>query len=53
MKIFEKIAEFFRKKEFYSFDDFQIENYEIRFKELNDQILLDIGNYIKKKHSGI
>jgi|GEM_PF-6559373 len=48
MKIFEKIAEFFRKKEFYSLDDFQIENYEIRFKELNDQILLNIGNYIKK-----
>ena len=48
MKIFEKILEFFRKKEFYSIDDFQIENYEIRFKELNEQILFDIKNYVKK-----
>lgn len=51
MKLFEKIAEFFRKNESYSLYDFQIEDYEIRFKELNDQILLDIGNYIKKKIS--
>jgi len=48
MNIIEKIKEFFRKKEYIEIQDFDLKKYDVRFKEIDEEKLIDISYYIKK-----
>ncbi|TQI71154.1 hypothetical protein JM79_2080 [Gramella sp. Hel_I_59] len=48
MNIIEKIKEFFRKKEYIEIQDFDLKKYDVRFKEIDEEKLIDISSYIKK-----
>lgn len=46
MNIFKKIKNYFSKDKFYALDDFEFKNPSLKFKILDDEILLDFTNYI-------
>ncbi len=48
MNIIEKIKEFFRKKEYIEIQDFDLKKYDVRFKEIDEEKLIDISSYLKK-----
>ncbi|RZJ34431.1 MAG: hypothetical protein EOO51_09490 [Flavobacterium sp.] len=48
MHLIKKIKSYFLKYEFSSWKDFQWDNYEISFREINDDVLLEIGIFLKK-----
>ena len=41
MNIIEKIKEFFRKKEYIEIQDFDLKKYDVRFKEIDEEKLID------------
>ena len=47
MNIIEKIKEFFRKKEYIEIKDFDLKKFDVRFKEIDEEKLIDISSYIK------
>lgn len=47
MKLIQKIKTFFIKNDFGSWKNFRWDRYEIVFNQVNDDILLDIGSYIR------
>jgi hypothetical protein len=48
MNIIEKIKEFFRKKEYIEIKDFDLKKFDVRFKEIDEEKLIDISSYIRK-----
>ncbi len=48
MTLIQKIKTFFVKNDFGSWKNFRCDRYEIVFRKLDNEVLLDIGNYIKK-----
>ncbi|HEX8269045.1 MAG TPA: hypothetical protein VF581_04060 [Flavobacterium sp.] len=47
MNLIRKIKSYFVKHEWHSWKDFHWDNYDLKFKSLDEETLLDIGNYIK------
>lgn len=47
MNLIQKIKSYFIKYEFYSWKDFNRDEFDLRFTLLNDEMLLDIGSYFK------
>ncbi len=47
MNIIEKIKEFFRKKEFLEIQDFDLKNFEVRFQNIDSEVLIDISAFIQ------
>ncbi len=47
MSLIRKIKSYFIKYEFNTWKDFSTDQYDLKFGKLNDEILLDIGSYIK------
>ena len=47
MNRIQKIKSYFIKHEFYSWKGFDWNNFDLKFKVLDDEMLLDIGNYVK------
>ena len=47
MSLIRKIKSYFIKYEFSSWKDFDRNNYDLKFSMMDDEILLDIGSYIK------
>jgi len=49
MNFINRIKWIFKKPEYYSFDDFNIDNYELKFQFLSDEILMDISKELRKR----
>jgi hypothetical protein len=47
MTLIQKIKSYFKKYEFYSWKEFSWDDYNLKFRDLTDEMLLDIGSYIK------
>ena len=47
MHLIQKIKSYFLRYEFSSWKDFRWDDYEISFCEVNDDLLLEIGSYLK------
>ncbi|HEX9980988.1 MAG TPA: hypothetical protein VGB50_10545 [Flavobacterium sp.] len=48
MNLIQKIKSYFVKNEFGSWRNFNSDGYDLKFKSIDDETLLDIGSYIKK-----
>jgi len=48
MNLIQKIKSYFIKYDFCARQDFHWDAYEVKFRTLNEEVLLDIGNFIKK-----
>jgi len=49
MSFINRLKRLFKKPEYYSFDDFNIDDYEIKFQFLSDEILMDISKELRKR----
>jgi len=47
MNLIQKIKSYFIKNQFYAWKDFQWEKYDLKFTNLNEEILVEIGSFIK------